>query len=265
MSVRCGIVGSPNAGKSTLFNALTHADVPAENFPFCTVDPNTGSVAVPDSRLQQIAGVVAVDKTVPVTLDFVDIAGLVAGASRGEGLGNRFLAHIREMDVIAHVVSCFSSQSDWQSEIAVVNLELMLADLATVTRAFEKFSRLTRTGDQEARAAVRVLTQVKQSLERAQPVSEIELTADEQQRLKPLQLLSGKRKFYVLNVNEADLESDVYRGLQDQGDTAVVICAALECELAKMSQDEQEAFRLNWAMIVLRSTALLMQTTRYSI
>ncbi len=241
MSVQCGIIGTPNAGKSTLFNALTHANVAAESFPFCTIEPNTGSAAVPDSRLQQIANTVNVDRIIPVTLDFVDIAGLVEGASRGEGLGNRFLSHIREMDVIAHVVSRFDNQSDWQNEIAVVNLELILADLATVSKALDKISRLARTGDKTAQAAAAVLTKTKSALESGQPVSAINLEASELDQLHRLHLLSAKRKFYVMNVEEDSMESCESRY---EAVPTVAICAELEAELAMMSAAEQDSFRI---------------------
>lgn len=241
MSVRCGIIGAPNAGKSTLFNALTRANVPAESFPFCTIEPNTGSVAVPDTRLQRIANTVNVNRIVPVTLDFVDIAGLVEGASRGEGLGNRFLSHIREMDVIAHVVGCFDNQSDWQDEIEVVNLELVLADLTTVSKALDKTGRLVRTGDKTARATAEVLTKIKSTLEEGQPVSAINLDTNELAEIQPLHLLTAKREFYVMNINEdnSQLREGHYASVP-----TVAICAELEAELANMPEDEQDSFRI---------------------
>ena len=245
MSVRCGIVGTPNAGKSTLFNALTNANVPAENFPFCTIDPNTGSVAVPDHRLAKIASVVGVDRIVPVTIDFVDIAGLVEGASRGEGLGNRFLSHIREMDIIAQVVGCFDEHSDWQSEIEVVNLELMLADLTVVEKALDKVDRLAKTGEKKAMAMVKVLTRVKSGLENGQPVSAVGLDRNEVELLGPLQLLTAKRKFCVLNVAEQNLDHNPQGATSEaQTFTTVAICAQLEAELATMPAHEQASFRI---------------------
>ncbi len=241
MSVRCGIVGTPNAGKSTLFNALTRANVPAESFPFCTIEPNTGSVAVPDPRLQAIAKVVGVEKIIPIALEFVDIAGLVQGASQGEGLGNRFLSHIREMDVIAHVVGRFDDQSDWRGEIDIVNLELMLADLATVSKALDKATRLARTGDKNSISAAETLSKVKLSLQSGQPASATELNPSEKDVLQPLHLLSNKQKFFVMNVaeDEACISENRF-----EGNVAVPICAEIESELAKMPMKDQNLFRL---------------------
>ena len=245
MSVRCGIIGTPNAGKSTLFNALTLSNVPAESFPFCTIEPNTGITAVRDSRLLAIAQVVGVETKVPVTLEFVDIAGLVEGASRGEGLGNRFLSHIREMDVIAHVVGCFDSQSDWQSDIDVVNLELILADLATVGKALEKASRRARIGEKSQKIAVSVLTRVLSALESETLVSELELELEEREFVDQLHLLTAKRKFYVMNIDECQLDRNVSLQVVLQGSVpAVEICAELESELAKMPEHDQESFRI---------------------
>ncbi len=244
MSVRCGIVGTPNAGKSTLFNALTRLNVPAESFPFCTIEPNAGSVAVSDSRLRAIAKVVYVENLIPATLEFVDIAGLVEGASRGEGLGNRFLSHIREMDVIAHVIGCFDRQADWQSDVDVVNLELMLADLATVTKALDKASRRARIGDKSEIFAAQVFTKVKSALERAEPMTANALEPEESAIIEPLHLLSAKRKFYVLNIDENQLDSGAPALDPQLSETpAVAICAALESELAKMPEDDQASFR----------------------
>lgn len=245
MSVRCGIIGTPNAGKSTLFNALTLSNVPAESFPFCTIEPNTGIAAVPDSRLPAIAQVVGVKTQIPVTLEFVDIAGLVEGASRGEGLGNRFLSHIREMDVIAHVVGCFNSQSDWQSDVDVVNLELILADLTTVGKALDKASRRARIGESSQKIAVSVLTKVQSVLESGTSVGDLVMDPEEREFVDQLHLLTAKRKFYVMNIDEGQLDRNVSLQEVPQGSVpAVSICAELESELAKMLEQDQESFRI---------------------
>ncbi len=245
MSVRCGIIGTPNAGKSTLFNALTLSNVPAESFPFCTIEPNSGISAVRDTRLLAIAQVVGVETQVPVTLEFVDIAGLVEGASRGEGLGNRFLSHIREMDVIAHVVGCFDSQSDWQSDVDVVNLELILADLATVSKALDKASRRARIGEKSQKIAVNALTRVLSALESDASVSDLELDPEEREFVDQLHLLTTKRKFYVMNIDESQLDRNAsLQNVPQSSIPAVSICAELESELAKMPEQEQDAFRI---------------------
>ncbi len=245
MSVRCGIIGTPNAGKSTLFNALTLSNVPAESFPFCTIEPNTGIAAVQDARLLVIAQVVGVETQVPVTLEFVDIAGLVEGASRGEGLGNRFLSYIREMDVIAHVVGCFDSQSDWQSDVDVVNLELILADLATVSKALDKAGRRARIGERSQKIAVSVLTRVLSALESETSVSELEWDPEEREIFDQLHLLTAKRKFYVMNIDEGQLDRNVsLKEVPQSSVPAVAICAELESELAKMPEQDQESFRI---------------------
>ena len=243
MSVRCGIVGAPNAGKSTLFNALTRSSVAAESFPFCTIEPNTGSAPVPDPRLRSIAKVAGVSRIIPVILDFVDIAGLVRGASRGEGLGNQFLSHIREMDVIAHVVRRFDDHSDWQSEIDVVNLELMLADLETVTKALDKATRRARTGEKSQIELANVLARVQSTLESGRPVNSIPMDSNERTIVQQLQLISAKRKFYVQNISEDDLACEVVTRARPDSAPAVFICAQLEEELAQLTEKEQASFR----------------------
>ena len=243
MSVRCGIVGAPNAGKSTLFNALTRSSVAAESFPFCTIEPNTGSAPVPDPRLRSIAKVVGVSRIIPVILDFVDIAGLVRGASRGEGLGNRFLSYIREMDVIAHVVRRFDDHSDWESEIDIVNLELMLADLETVTKALDKATRRARTGEKSQIELADVLTRVQSTLESARPVNLLSMDSNEQTIVQPLQLISAKSKFYVQNIKEDDLACEVVTRSRLDSAPTVFICAQLEEELAQLTEKEQASFR----------------------
>ncbi|TMH33470.1 MAG: redox-regulated ATPase YchF, partial [Betaproteobacteria bacterium] len=211
MSLKCGIVGLPNVGKSTLFNALTRAAVPAENYPFCTIDPNVGIVEVPDPRLAPLAAIARPERIVPATVEFVDIAGLVAGASKGEGLGNQFLANIRETDAIAHVVRCFeqpnvvhvSGKLNPVSDIETINTELALADLATVERQLAKSAKPARAGgDKEARRLVDTLDKVAAALNEARPARSVDLYPEERALLKPLFLLTMKPALYVANVAE---------------------------------------------------------------
>ncbi len=244
MTVRCGLIGMPNAGKSTLFNALTHSNVPAESFPFCTIEPNTGNAAVPDPRLQAIGKVIGIDNLIPVTLHFVDIAGLVEGASRGEGLGNQFLSYIREMDVIAHVVGCFDGRSNWQADVELVDLELILADHATVTKALDRAGRRARIGDKSEGAAADLLSKIKLSLERAEPIDAADFTPEQTAIVQPLHLLTSKPKFYVLNIDENRQPRDLTGPEIQRGSVpAVAICAALESELAMMPEEDQQSFR----------------------
>lgn len=243
MGFRCGIIGVPNSGKSTLFNALTGSDVPAENFPFCTIEPNVGTAAVPDSRLQAIADTVGVSTVIPAVIDFVDIAGLVEGASRGEGLGNRFLAHIREMDLIAHVVGAFDNDRKWQSDIDVINLELILADLETVERAADKAVRRSRTGDREQAKLTEVLSRVAAGLESGVAIRDQMLEEQDQKTIGHLSLLTEKPNFYVMNVNESQLaQKDLASALESNG-PVIAICAELESELSQLSPQEQASFR----------------------
>ena len=255
MGFNCGIVGLPNVGKSTLFNALTRAGVEAANFPFCTIDPNVGVVPVPDARLDSIAAIVKPERVVPAAMEFVDVAGLVAGAARGEGLGNRFLARIRETDAIAHVVRCFVNDhvvhvSGWPSpadDIEVVNTELALADLETVERAHERNRRVANAGDQEARALIGLLDLVLEALGEARPVRSLALDANANRRLRPLHLLTAKPVLYVANVAEDGFDNNpmldkVAAFARGEGSGMVPICCGIEAELAELDEAERGEF-----------------------
>lgn len=252
MGFRCGIVGLPNVGKSSLFNALTNAGIDAANYPFCTIDPNVGVVPVPDPRLARIAALVRPQTVVPTHMQFVDIAGLVAGASRGEGLGNQFLAHIREMHAIAHVVRCFEDGNvahvggrvDPAADMETIDLELALADLATVERARERAQRQAKTGDKAARASAEILTRIAAELDAGRPVRALALDEIERRELAPLSLLTAKPVLYVANVDEAGLEGNalarvVAERARAEGATFVLVCAALEAELAGLPEAER--------------------------
>ncbi len=233
----------PNVGKSTLLNALTGSQVAAENFPFCTIESNVGVAFVPEPRLLEIAKIAGVETQVPAVIEFVDIAGLVEGASRGEGLGNRFLAHIREMDLIAHVIGDFDNKNDWKDEIDIVNLELVLADLETVRRATEKAYRRARIGDKKQQKAAAVLKTVESMLEQGKPFSGVEPDAEEQEIIRNLHLLTSKPKFYILNVSENQLLLSDGAVVDALKTPMVTICAKIEYELAQLSEDEQISFR----------------------
>ncbi|WP_233803575.1 redox-regulated ATPase YchF [Paraburkholderia sp. HP33-1] len=256
MSLQCGIVGLPNVGKSTLFNALTKAGIAAENYPFCTIEPNVGIVEVPDARLKALAEIVKPERILPAVVEFVDIAGLVAGASKGEGLGNQFLANIRETDAITHVVRCFEDDNvihvankiDPLSDIEVINTELALADLSTVEKALARYSKAAKSGnDKEAVKNVAVLEKVRAQLDQAKPVRALELTDEEKATLKPFCLITAKPTMYVANVKENGFENNphldaVTKFAAAEGAPVVAVCAAIEAEIADLDEADMEVF-----------------------
>lgn len=255
MALHCGIVGLPNVGKSTLFNALTKATIAAENYPFCTIDPNVGVVPVPDPRMDELAAIVKPERVLPTTIEFVDIAGLVAGASKGEGLGNQFLGNIRETDAIVHVVRCFEDDNvvhvagkvDPIGDIEVINTELALADMASVEKALQRAAKASKSGNKEELARKQVLERVAKHLDDGEPVRSLDLSEDEVKLIRELCLITIKPTLYIANVQDDGFENNpflqqVEEFAAKEGAKVVPVCAAIEAEIVQLEDDEKKEF-----------------------
>jgi GTP-binding protein YchF len=255
MGIQCGIVGLPNVGKSTLFNALTRAQIAAENYPFCTIDPNVGVVGVPDLRLAELAAIAKPERILPAAVEFVDIAGLVAGASKGEGLGNKFLANIRETDAIAHVVRCFvnddiihvAGKIDPISDIDVIDTELCLADLASVEKAVDRAAKAAKAGDKDALRKRDLLSRLREHLNSGRSARAMKMTTEDRADLRELHLLTLKPIMYVANVNESGFTNNPYLDAvkaraAEEGAVVVAVCAAMEAEIAQLEDSERAEF-----------------------